>query len=166
MLGACTHHPVPKYFWLSNDGRGGIDTILIDRIDVDSFPSGAKTYFYYSSDTTHYFVRPDTLLGSQRNLYQESNQPLRLFYDTILYLGSDTFHIYEFIEKEDVADGASIHYWDTRFGIYATHSATWPGVKILQTDDTIQNKKLKFLIKSTVPEFFLRGKIGQEVHAQ
>ena len=163
VLVACARKQKPIYFWVSYDARGNSDTTLIRRIEVDSFPSGAKTYFYYTSDTTHYFVRPDTLQGSQINLYWPTNKPLRLFFDTILVHNNDTFHVYEFSENVQGFEGKIIHYWDTRFGIYAKHATTWPGITILQTTDTSQNEKLKFLIKQTVPKFILRGKILSDI---
>jgi hypothetical protein len=162
IIASCSSNSKPKYFWVSYTGDRA-DTTLIKRIEVDSFPSGAKTYFYYTGDTTHYFLRPDTLQGSQINLYWKTNQSLRLFHDTTIILNADTFHVFEFIQNEAVMDGATIHYWETKFGIYAKHSVTWPGLTILQTDDSVQNKKLKFLIRQTVPKFFLRKEVLSDI---
>jgi len=163
ILVACGNNSRPSYFWVSYDDKGNADTTLIKRIEVDSFPSGAKTYFYYTSDTTHYFVRPDTLLGSQINLYKPSNQPLKLFSDTTIVHDADTFHIFKFIENREAVDRVIIHYWETKFGIYAIHSQTRPGLRIFQAKDPIQNRKINFLIRETIPKFFLSDKILSDI---
>lgn len=160
---ACGNNEESGYFWVSYNDKDSVDTILIKRIEVDSFPSKAKTYFYYDSDITHYFVRPDTLQGSQINLYKPNNHPLNLFSDTTVILNTDTFYVFKFIENKETVDRATIHYWETKFGIYAIHSQSRPGLRIFQTKDPIQNKKIDFLILQTVPKFFLSDKVLSDI---
>lgn len=149
--------PKLKYYWINYD-RGEVDTTFIKKIDVDSFPSGAKTYLYIGDDTTHYFVRPDTLQGSQVNLYWKTNRALRLVMDTSLVSEEENYRIFTFAERTGIIDSGRMHYWEPKYGIFAKHTSDYRKLTILQTDDTVENKKIKFLVQRMIPDSVLRDR--------
>lgn len=154
-ISSCTEKKELEYFWISSADNIHFDTIHITSIRTDSLPSGAKTIEYFSEDTIAYFVRMDTLLGSQTNRFKNIDPSLRLYSDTLIISGKDAFWIFKYIQNEDVEDGGKIHYWEKSIGIYSVHSTTWPGLTKLQTNDTILNEKINLLIDVTVPKFFI-----------
>lgn len=147
-----------KYYWITFYNNKKADTIFITSILKDSFPSGATTYYYNARDTLHYFVRPDTLQGSQTNRFPKLDPTLRFFSDTILYTNQDTLYVYKFAQNELNKNEMKIHYWEKHIGIYAVQSFDLKTLTILQSNDSILNKKIDFLINRTIknPELFLK----------
>jgi len=88
---------------------------------------------------------------------------LHLLLDTSILVGGKTLSVKKYILDELVIDGASIHYYEPTVGVYAVHSNTWTSLRYLQSADININKKVLSLIKATVPEFFIRGKLAEEL---
>lgn len=155
IFASCTEKKQLKYFWVQTTDNIDFDTTLISSIRTDSLPSGAKTIEYYSRDTISYFVRMDTLFGSQTNRFKSIDHSLRLYSDTLIISGKDSFRVFKYIQNEAVEDGGIIHYWEKSIGIYSVHSTTWYDLTKLQTSDTLINNRINFLINLTVPAFFV-----------
>jgi|YelNatPaOPRAMG01_1025707.scaffolds.fasta_scaffold03086_1 hypothetical protein len=170
VLFSCNQKEPTKYYWVSFHGHEYNKGDTTQIIHFDKTESGDTTKWDYKSkygDLTYYIINnrdssfiiskpKDSLIHSNDNIVF-----MRNFHDTSLILTQDTFHVKEFILDEFVTDGASIYYYTPLLGIYAGHSNTWPGIRYLQTNDTTINKQIDYLIKATVPKFFIRDTLEQ-----
>lgn len=164
LLSSCSHQEQTKYFWVRFRGHDfhKSDTIqlttysIIDKKDSTIINCENEyeqlSYFVINSNDTSFIF-----LGPKNNIHQTKDSILfiRNFFDTIISFNKDSFRVKKFILDEFVTDGSSIYYFTPSLGIYAEHSGTWPGLKYLQTNDSLLNKKINFLIKATVPDFFV-----------
>jgi hypothetical protein len=147
-----------KYYWVSFDKRyENTDSNQIFHIEKTILSDTVKFSYLSKLDTIKYFFLNGTRDSSFIEGYYKEDGHLRPLFDTTVLLDKDTFNVTEYILNEHTADGASIHYYVPTIGVYAIHSSTWPGITYLQTTGTLINRKIKRLMKITIPDFFIRG---------
>lgn len=159
LLSSCKQKEVEKFYWLSFAGSD-YEKIDTNRVfHIDNSQSGDTTIISYFSqrDTIQYLLLNSKQDSSFIKSSYEDKGYLRPLFDTTILLNRDTFKIIEYGLNEFITDGSSLYYYTPRLGIFATHSGTWPGIKILQSSDTITNRKIKRLINAIVPKFYIRG---------
>ena len=147
----------PGYHWVRGENSINVISKVKRLIKEDT------TFLsYFANDTLNYILlsknRDSSLIGGS---YQHGY--IRSFKDTTINTNGNTFKVIKYIQNEDVIDGGVIHYYNPEFGVFAIHSNTWPGLTYLQSTDSVQNKRVKLLIKATVPEFNIRGKLKTEL---
>jgi hypothetical protein len=170
ILHSCRTENEDKYYWVNYHGRGGesFDTIRIARLVKPTF--GDSTRFIYESpnasgdyfliegkDTSYIRTRPKFKPPSAHS--DIGFEYLRKIGDTVVRIRDTSFRVAKFIYNEDVIDGGMIHYYTPAIGVYAIRSNTWPSIMFLQSKDSNFNNKIHELVKSTVPPFFVRGKL-------
>lgn len=153
-----------KYYWVMWHGHEykKVDTnfVFIERAQLKD--TSRLSYFNKSGSSTYYIIKnrdSSFVVDNPRDSLLHLNDSIvfiRLFHDTAIFLGKDTFKVKEFIMDEYIQDGGSIMYYEPSLGFYAGHSDTWPGLRILQSSDTSMNRKIRKLVLSTVPKFFIR----------
>ena len=157
ILDSCKQVEV-KYYWVQFDKRYEYaDTNQIFHIEKTTFFDTVKFAYLSKLDTINYFFLTHKRDSSFIKGYYHEDGHMRPLFDTTVLLEKDTFRVTQYILNENTADGASIHYYIPTIGVYAIHSNTWPGITYLQTTDTLINKKIKKLLKITIPNFFIRG---------
>jgi hypothetical protein len=110
----------------------------------------------------HYYILHKDR-GSSFTVSSDQDGLLVLIMDTTLTLEGNELMVTKYVQNKGVLDGEIIHYYSAQLGIFAVHSNTWPGLQFLQSNDTSQNKLVKDLIKATVPNFFIKGKLKTEL---
>ena len=165
---SCTQKRQIRYYWVSFRGHEYEKSDTTQIMQVDRFQNGDTSIFSYVTKfgSISYFIMKNKdssfLISNPKDSVNHPNDSLvfiRLFFDTSIIFHNDTFKIKKYICDEFVTDGASVYYYEPTLGIYVAHSNTWPGIRYLQTSDTIINKKIDALIKATVPGFFIRDKL-------
>jgi|ERR1700722_13481855 hypothetical protein len=159
---ACRQNSKIRYYWVSFRGHEYWKSDTLNIILVNNTTSGDTSRWSYSTTrgyTTYYIInKKDTSLIAS-NIIDSLLHPN----DTIQYMrrindssiqSKKVLTVERFILDEDVQDGAAILYYAPQFGIFASHSGTWPGIRYLQTNDTVINGQIKELIKATVPKYF------------
>lgn len=159
-LQSCNPKPDIKLYWLSSCGKNYevLDSTNIEHIDSTKFTTGIQRLIYFSKDTITYYVKMGAANASKTSIDSIDSIRVRLAFDTIIIIGPEQFFVQRYIQNEDVMDGGTEYYWSSAVGVYATHSSTWPGLTILQTNDESMNGKIVKLVKATVPKFFIRDK--------
>jgi len=165
ILFACNQNNSTKFYWIRFQGREyqKADTTQIIKFNKISNGDTIKYSYQTKSGGFDFFIVKNKdsalIVYNPRDSLVHLNDSIvytRNFYDTMIIINKDTFKVEEFITDEFVTDGAAIHYFTPAFGLYAGHSNTWAGITYLQSNDTIVNKKINYLIKATVPKFFIR----------
>ena len=163
-LFSCEQKQDTKFYWVrfNRDYKIG-DTNRILHIDKTRVGDTTKISYISKIDTITYLLlthsRDSSLISGSYN----NREYLHHLFDTTIVLDKDTFTVTKYILNEFAIDGSSIHYYAPGLGIFAVHSGTWPGIILLQSSDSSINKKIKELIKITVPKFFMRGTLGNEL---
>jgi hypothetical protein len=162
---SCKQKQNVKHFYVSYRDREyeKADTNIIFNIEKVETKDTTKIIYYCQIDTlSYYFVNRKKDSSKIRSSYDYDGR-IRPVSDTTVIIGKDSFNVTEYISNEFVTDGSSIHYFTPQFGVFTTHSGTWPGIRFLQTSDTVMNKKIIKLLKATVPDFFIRGKLANNL---
>jgi hypothetical protein len=163
-LFSCEQKQDTKFYWVRFKGDSKIaDTNQILHIDKSQVEDTTKIAYISKIDTITYLLRIHNRDSSVISGSYNDREYLRHLFDTTVILGKDTFAITKYILNEFAIDGSSIHYYSSGLGIYAVHSGTWPGIILLQSSDSTINKEIKKLINITVPKFFIRGTLGNEL---
>jgi hypothetical protein len=172
ILSCCKHEKNTEWFWVSfrRHEYQKADSTPIKRFYKLIYGDTTK-YFYQtkfqrlefytvkSSDSAFAIENPrDSLIHLNDSIVFMPN-----IYDTIVIFRRDTFEVKKFIRDEFVQDGSSTWYFTPTLGIFAAHSNTWAGITFLQTNDSIINKEIYFLIKATVPRFYIRGTLQKKL---
>jgi hypothetical protein len=162
---SCKQKQDLKYFYISYRDREyqRADTNIVFKIKDVKTNDTIKICYYSQRDTISYiFLKQNRdsskIIGSYVN-----DGRIRPVLDTTVIVEKDTFNVTEYISDEFVADGSSIHYYTPQLGVFTTHSGTWPGIRFLQTSDSSINRKIIKLLKATVPDFFIRGKLANDL---
>ena len=163
---SCRQKENPKYYWVNFRDKQyeKSDTNQIFHIDKTNFDDSIKISFFSKLDTINYILIKSNRDSSRINGFYTEYGNLRPLMDTSILLDKETCNITTYIFNEFVTDGASLHYYEPSIGIYAIHSNTWPGIIYLQTTDSSINNKIKRLMKTTIPEFFIRGQLVKELN--
>ena len=159
---SCKQKQNIRHFYVSYRDREyeKADTIIIFNIDKEETKDTTKIIYYCQIDTlSYYFVNHNRDSSKIKSSYDYDGK-IRPVADTTVIIDKDTFNVTEYISNEFVTDGSLIHYFTPQFGVFTTHSGTWPGIRFLQTSDTATNRKIIKLLKATVPDFFIRGKLA------
>ena len=153
-----------KYYWVMWHGheykKADTTFVFIERTQLKD--TLRLSYFNKSGSSTYYIIKnrdSSFLVNNPRDSLLHLNDSIvyiRLFHDTTIFLGKDTFNVKEFVMDEYIQDGGSNMYFEPSLGFYAGHSVNWPGLRILQSSDTSMNRKIRKLVLSTVPKFFIR----------
>lgn len=156
---SCKQNEDKNFYWISFHGSDyeKIDTNQIFHIDSSQSGDTTKISYFSQHDTLNYLLLHSTRDSSLIKSSYDDDGHIRALFDTTVVLDKDTFNITEYVLNEIVTDGSSIHYYTPSLGIFTTHSGTWPGIRILQSSDTVTNRKVRRLIKAAVPNFFVRG---------
>lgn len=147
---------------------GKVDTVdfSYNRINGDTtqlhymFKDGRRSYFFPKGSGNGFIStlpRDSFLHGSDTAYF------LRCISDTFVTLDNHSIHLRKFILDEDVQDGASIHYFCDSIGVYAIHSDTWPGISMVQSNDSAFNFLVLRLVKQQVPDFFIRPPLTEMI---
>lgn len=163
---SCSEKESPKYYWVAflDKQYEKADTNQILHIDTINAADENKISFFSKHDTIQYTLGKSNRDSSFIDGFYTKHGQLRPLADTSILLDKETCNITTYILDEFVADGASLHYYEPTIGIYAVHSSTWPGIIYLQTSDSLQNSKIKKLMKATIPEFFIRGLLAKKLN--
>ncbi|WP_161889365.1 hypothetical protein [Pontibacter russatus] len=148
-----------KYYWVTlKDDKIN----QISRFDRQEKKDTSILSYYAQWDTLNYYIlhknRDSSFTVSS---YQDGL--LLPIMDTTLILNGNELMVTKYVQNKGILDGEVIHYYSPQLGIFAVHSNTWPGLQYLQSNDTDQNKLVKDLIKATVPNFFIKGKLKAEL---
>ena len=147
----CNEKAQRSFFWVTNHCSNKFDTAFIKVQTLDSLPSGAKSLVYLSKDTVDYFVRPDTLFGSQVNRYMSNTKSLKLKRDSVLYKLATKFHVYEFWQEPFDSGEVTRHFWEPSIGVFAvTSTGSLRKIRILQSNDATLNNDIDFLLRHFV----------------
>ena len=163
-LFSCEQKQDTKFYWIRFDRNYEIaDTNQIFHIDKTQLEDTTKISYFSDSDTLTYLLLNHNRDSSLITGSYSDREYLHPLFDTTIILNKDTFAITKYLLNEFTIDGSSIHYYASGLGIYAVHSGTWPGIILLQSSDSTVNKEIKKLINITVPKFFIRGTLGNEL---
>lgn len=170
ILFSCNQKEAVKYYWVSFHGheyKRADTTQIINFAKSENGDTSKCDYKTKYGNLTYFIIKKKDssfIISNPKNSLIYPNDSLvfmRNFYDTSLVFNQDTFNVKEFILDEFVTDGASIQYYTPSLGVYARHSNTWAGIRYLQTNDTAINRQIDYLIKATVPKFFIRDTLEQ-----
>ncbi len=158
LIYSCNPRQDTKYYWVSLGGSydKNCDTNSIYHIDITYLGDTTKISYFAIRDTANYYLLTSNRDSSFIENFYDDDGHIRPFNDTLIVLNNDTFKVTKYVQNEFVIDGSVIRYYTPQFGIFATHSGTWPGLTLLQSTDTIMNRQIKQLIKIVVPKFFVR----------
>jgi hypothetical protein len=160
-------HTSSNYYWVIFKGRDyqKTDTLKIDQLEYSTIADTSKVLYVTKFGYTDYrFVNGKDSALIVSNIIDEMLHPndsiifSRRFKDTIVRTKSDSFKVSEYILNEDVQDGGVIYYFTPKFGVYAVHSDTWPGIRFLQSNDTALSNEIVDVMNVSIPKFFLRRK--------
>jgi hypothetical protein len=161
----CRQKASPKYYWVYFDKRyEQPDTFPIFTINQTNTTDSIKITYLSKADTIQYSFIKTNRDSSSISGYFGATAHLRPFADTAILFDGQNLPITTYIFDEFTADGASLHYYEPSVGVFAIHSATWPGITYLQCSDTIINRKIKRLMKACIPEFYIRGELVKELN--
>ena len=164
LFSSCEQKENPKYYWVEFDKRyEKSDTNQIFHFNQTNSADSIKLSYFSKLDTINYILVKSNRDSSLITGYYTQHGHLRPLLDTSILLSQETYSVTVYIFNEFVTDGASLHYYEPTIGIYAIHSSTWPGITYLQTTDSLVNNKIKRLMKATIPEFFIRGQLAEEL---
>ena len=158
-----------NYYWLllrqdnyNPTAYDRIDTVAFTLLERESSDT-VQLHYLFGENRYSYFLSKhigDGLISTNpRDTFlhpKDTAYFLRCFQDTIITLDSTRFHLRKFILDEDIADGATIHYYEEDLGVFAMHSDHWPGIKIIQSNSDSYNEKIRKLVKYCAPKFFVR----------
>jgi len=139
------------------------DTNIIFNIQKELTKDTTKIVYYCQIDTIGYFFLKHNRDNSKLTGSYDYNGRMRPVLDTTVILDNVIFDVTAYLSDEHGEDGSSIHYYTPQFGVFTTHSGTWPEIRFIQTSDTTMNRKIIKLMKATVPDFFIRGKLADEL---
>jgi hypothetical protein len=160
-----------SYYWVSFRYKEykKADTINILQFDQSVNGDTAKVIYVTKFGYTDYrFVNGKDTAFIISNIIDDLVHPndsiifSRKLRDTLIRTGADSFKVSEYIFDEDVQDGGGIYYFTPKIGVYASHSNTWPGIRYLQSNDTVLNGEIMNIMQKTIPGFFLRGKLNSD----
>lgn|GEM_PF-5013546 len=169
VLTACKKekHSNSNFYWVSFRGREykTADTLKIDQFEQSAIGDTSKVLYVTKFGYTDYrFINGKDSAFIVSNIIDEMLHPndsiifSRKFKDTLVIKKTDSFKVSEYILNEDVQDGAVIYYFTPKFGVYAFHSDTWPGLRFLQSNDTALSNEIMDVMNKSIPKFFLRRK--------
>lgn len=161
---SCKQKQNVKHFYVSYRDREyeKADTNIIFNIEKVQTKDTTKIIYNCQIDTLGYYFVNNNRDSSKIKSSYDYNGKIRAVEDKIAIIDKDTFNVTAYLSYEHGEDGSSIHYFTPQFGVFTTHSGTWPGIRFLQTSDTTTNRKIIKLLKATVPDFFLRGKLAND----
>lgn len=163
-LFCCKQKPVFKYYYLSYGGGSyqWADTLFISGIEKKRAGDTLKLEYDLQRDTLDYRLLKKEADHSFFTTSSGHLKPMRLFSDTVVTVNHVSYAVSKYLMDEEIIDGSSFHYYCPQLGIFAMHSGTWPGIILLQTSDSNVNRTIIELAKSTVPSFFIRGKLADD----
>lgn len=162
---SCRQKATPKYYWLYFDKRyEQSDTNQIFTIDQTNTTDSIKITYRSKADTIQYSFIKTNRDSSSISGYFGAAANLRPFADTAILFDEKSLNITAYIFDEFTTDGASLHYYEPSIGVFAIHSNTWPGITYLQCSDTTINRKIKQLMKASIPDFFIQGELVKELN--
>ena len=132
-------HTNSNYYWVSFKGRDyqKADTLRIDQFDQSTIGDTSKVLYVTKFGYTDYrFVNGKGSAFIVSNIIDEMLHPndliifSRRFKDTLVRTKTDSFKVSEYILDEDVQDGGVIYYFTPKFGAFAVHPDTWPGIRL------------------------------------
>ena len=123
---------------------------------------GTVTYFFINGKDSSFMI-----VNSKHFLVQpnDSVRWMRSFHDTLVVIGKETFKVKNYVSDELEFEGALMHYYTAPLGIYASYSYG-NGICYLQTSDTIINKQIYALLKATIPQFHIQGRMKKILETQ
>jgi hypothetical protein len=172
---SCSERQDPDYFVISS-GNSKLDTLVINMTRVDTFPSGAQTIVYYTkNDTIGFFVRKDNIAASEttwgiedhtltsfpaRNteiipdgMHKERKglrPQLQLVKKDSTMPGSEKMEIFCY-RQESQEEGDYFYCWSPAAGIFCRYAAAKPEFAVLQSNDTLRNRKIGNLLQRINP---------------
>jgi hypothetical protein len=155
---SCQKNNQIEYSWIRKNGNS-CDTISVSKIVKSIFVNTVRydyitnvyrlSYFIDSSkDSSFFTMYPKSFLHKDDSLVF-----MRNILDTSIEIKGKQYHIQKFIVDEHVIDAATFHYYESTLGIYAIESASWPIIQYLHSTDTLLNRNILSLIKTTIPDF-------------
>ena len=165
----CCNSKIPStYFWITFHGHEyeKKDTITIKSYSKSTRSDTTQLSYVYKKGFLNYFITAPEKNSFISQFPRDIVNPddsltfMRHLTDTSINFNATSYKVSKYIINESGQDGASIHYYEPSVGVFAAHSDTWPGIRYLQTSDTLLNRRIYGLIKATVPEFFIRGKLA------
>ncbi len=160
-------HSNSNYYWVTFNGRDyqKADTLRINQFEQSKIGDTSKVLYVTKFGYTDYrFVDGKDSAFIVSNIVDEMLHPndsiifSRRFKDTLVITKSDSFKISEYILNENVQDGGVIYYFTQKFGVFAVHSDTWPGLRFLQSNDSTLSREIIDILNKSIPKFFLRRK--------
>jgi hypothetical protein len=157
---ACKQPLESKYYWLRFRDRDyqKADTLQILHFsEIDNDDTTRVSYTTKYGNSTYIFIRDrdsSFISSSIRDKLLHPNDSvvfIRKQYDTSIILKTDTFRVSEYILDEGVQDGATIQYFCPNFGVFLIHGDYWPGMNLLQTNDTAKNLQIKKVAMLVAP---------------
>lgn len=168
---SCSGRQDSDYFVILSD-NSKLDTLPINLIRVDTFPSGAQTIVYYTkNDTIGFFVRKDTITASETTWGVEDqilpsfparnneiipaaihknrkglSPQLQLVKKDSTMLGSEKMEIF-YYKQASQEEGDYFYCWSPKTGVFCRYATSKPEFAVLQSNDTFRNRKIGKLLQ-------------------